>query len=87
MDEPSRMRRLRSRTLRWNEPGEVDGYRAAEIEGGRVRWFAWSHLAGEGCRELGVQSGEALLAEGPPIDVPPAILGQIHEALAIGREA
>ncbi len=71
------MRRLRARTFRWNAPGDVDGYFAAEVEGDRVRWFAWSHLPGEGERVIATTSAEACRTSGPPIEVPASILAQI----------
>lgn len=72
---------MTSRTFRWNEEGETSGYHAAEVMGGTVRWLRWSHVHGEGRRELAVQDREALERDGPPVRVPPPVLAQIRVAL------
>jgi hypothetical protein len=80
-DDAARLRRLTARTFRWNEPNETRGYHAAEIHDGLVRWSRWSHVHGEGHRELGAQTREALERDGPPIEVPGIVLAQILESL------
>jgi hypothetical protein len=72
-----RSRLLTGRTFRWNDGADTTGYLAAEVRGDEVRWFAWSHVHGEGPRELGVQSLEEVTRVGPPVAVPPAILAQV----------
>ncbi|MFO0710434.1 MAG: hypothetical protein U0353_11380 [Sandaracinus sp.] len=81
MDELERMARLRSRTFRWAESDDTTGYHAAEVVGGHVRWLHWSHIQGEGPRELGEQTLEGLEREGPPLRVPAGVLAQIREAM------
>lgn len=76
-----RWQRLRARTFRWNDGKTVEGYCAAEVVSGSVTWFAWSHVHGEGRRELGQQSHETLTREGPPLPVPGALLEEIRRAL------
>ena len=76
-----RWQRLRARTFRWNDGISIEGYLAAEVASGRVTWFAWSHVHGNGRTEFGAQSREALLANGPPVAVPKAILEEILGAL------
>lgn len=81
----NRLRLLTSRTLRWNDGADTSGYSAAEVRGDEVRWFSWSHVHGEGLRELGVQTRHALVENGPPLSVPPAILAQVLELLTQSR--
>ena len=83
-DDADRAARLRARTFRWNAGDDTTGYCAAEIDGGLVTWFAWSHVHGEGRRELGAQRLEDLRARGPLVPVPPRILGEILTALEAG---
>lgn len=80
MDE-ERLARLRARTFRWSEGDDTRGYFAAEVRGARVSWMAWSHVHGEGRRDLGEQSRAELEQRGPPLSVPPRVLAQILEAL------
>ncbi len=80
MDE-DRLRRLRAHTFRWNEGDDTTGYSAAEIEGDRVRWLRWSHVHGEGRRDLGAQSRREIERDGPPLAVPARVLAQILAAL------
>jgi hypothetical protein len=80
-----RLRLLTSRTFRWNDGADTSGYFAAEVRDDEVRWFAWSHVHGEGARELGLQTHDALAREGPPLPVPPAILAQVLGLLASSR--
>ena len=76
-----RWQRLRAKTFRWNDGKSIEGYLAAEVVGANVTWFTWSHLHGEGRREVGTQSQEALREAGPPIAVPKSILEEILRAL------
>ena len=73
------MRRLATRTFRWNDGTSTDGYEAVEVEAGGLRWFRWSHVHGAGGRsELGVQSFATFLAEGPPLAVPRHVLAELE---------
>jgi hypothetical protein len=80
MDD-ERLSRMRARTFRWSEGDDTTGYCAAEIQGGQVAWMRWSHVHGEGRRDLGMQSRAALEREGPPLAVPPRVLAEILAAL------
>lgn len=81
-DDTDRAARFRARTFRWNAGEDTTGYCAAEVSVGRVTWFAWSHVHGEGRRERGVQSLEELRERGPLVPVPSRILTEILAALA-----
>jgi len=76
-----RWQRLRARTFRWNDGKTIEGYFAAEVVGGSVTWFVWSHVHGEGQRGLGSQSLDALIRDGAPIPVPPVLLEEIQRAI------
>jgi hypothetical protein len=85
-DDETRLRRMSTRTFRWNEADETLGYRAAEVDGQVVRWWAWSHVHGEGRRDLGAQRREEIERDGPPLVVPAIVLAQILGALEEGRD-
>ena len=76
-----RWQRLRAQTFRWNDGKTVEGYYAAEVVSGTVTWFAWSHVHGEGRRELGQQSHDAVVRDGPLFPVPAALLKEILRAV------
>lgn len=80
--DEERLRRLRTRSFRWNEADDTTGYCAAEIDGERVVWLRWSHVHGEGRREIGTQTQQDLERDGPPLAVPARVLAQIVAALA-----
>jgi hypothetical protein len=76
------------KTWRWNR-GEVEGYRAVELRGDRLRWFQWSHeiADGEGGAQGEVWQGvEDFLASGPGIDgVPEGLVASIRAHLETRR--
>lgn len=80
-DDAERLRRLTARTFRWNESNDTSGYHAAAIDRDVVRWSRWSHLHGEGHREIGAQTREELERDGPLVAVPSIVLAQILDAL------
>ncbi len=81
VDDESRLRRMNTRTFRWNAPDETTGYHAAEIVGDEVLWTRWSHIHGEGRQDLGAQRHDVILRDGPPVPVPAIVLAQILDAL------
>lgn len=78
---------MRSKTFRWNDGRRTDHYEAAEVIGNEVTWFEWSHVHGNGRREVARQTLASLLLDGPPLDVPPSILVEIRELLAAAENA
>jgi len=83
-DDPARWARLHSRTFRWSSGEDTTGYAAAEVVPGRVVWLSWSHIQGEGRRELGAQTLAELRVHGPTVSVPPRVLAEILAALQPG---
>lgn len=75
------MGRLRAQSFRWSAPDDTEGYAAAEVCAGTVRWFEWSHIHGRGCREFGTQGPAELALHGPPLPVPAPLLSRIVRAL------
>ncbi len=76
---------MQARTFRWTAGEDTSGYSAAEVVPGRVLWLSWSHVHGEGRRELGTQTLEQVRADGPAVSVPSQVLEEILAALAQGR--
>ncbi len=67
-----------TRTFRWNDGESTSGYHGVDVDLRGARFFRWSHRQGEGRIELGAQSLEALLSDGPLIDMPDSVAGPLR---------
>jgi hypothetical protein len=69
------------RTWRWKDPSDRDGYQAVETSPEGLRWYAWSHLFGEGRdgpSPARVQGWAEFRSSGPAHPVPPEVRQELE---------
>ena len=71
-----------SRTFRWNDPDDPDGYEAVEVGSEGLRWYRWSHRFREdgvhGEYDVCVQTEAEFLRRGPARELPAGLREEVE---------